>query len=487
MCGIALRFFKEPTDTKTDVIRNMADAMAHRGNDQKDIFAGLKYHIGFRRLAITDLQNGNQPKKAGDWIIYLNGEIYNYKELAKELKIKSNSDTEVIAEGLNQSGIEFVKRLNGMFVILAIKGEDVYVMRDRYGIKPIYYFENSKEIVIASEIKSLLKHPDYSIEENNFAVRQFMCFNNIFTDETFFKGIYKLEKGTVWHLNTATKTKYWSWNFTQSETKYEPEKILHLVKNAIELQQPKEVKYGAWLSGGIDSNVIVSQCNDIYTFTAGWTSGVDERSLAELQGQKHYEIVFNSVRNLDKSIYSLEDLRMGASWSNYTLYELTSKFVKVCLQGTGSDELFGGYSWRYKEPDYWNIVNRTKVEDTYCRELFYSLFPVDTLEYRWKFDAEHFLEGVLLVGDKLSMAHNIEDRVPFLDNDLVDYCLTLPLEFKQDKKILKDAFKYILPKQILTAKKQGFSSPDYFTGEGNAANKWANTAYTSWKKQYLNK
>jgi asparagine synthase (glutamine-hydrolysing) len=486
MCGIALRFFKEPTDTKVDVIRNMTDAMAHRGHDQKDIYAGLKYHIGFRRLAITDLQNGNQPKKAGEWTVYLNGEIYNYKELAKELKLQSNSDTEVIAEGFRQQGFEFVKKLNGMFFILALYGNHVYVFRDRYGIKPVYYFENNKEIVIASEIKALLKHPAYSIQENEWAVRQFMCFNNIFTDETFFKGINKLEKGTCWHLNTATKTKYWSWKFTQTETKYEPEKVQHLLTQAVERQTPEEVECGAWLSGGLDSNIIVNLSGDIHTFTAGFKDGNDERSVAEIQGRKQYEIVFNTHRNLHPTIHALEDLRMGASWSNYTLYELTSKFVKVCLQGTGGDELFSGYNWRYAEPDYWNVVNRTKVTDNYCRELFAYVFPEDTLEARWKFDADYFLEGVLLVSDKLSMAHTIEDRVPFLDNDLVDYASKLPAEFKANKKILRQAFNNMLPGRVLRGKKWGFTSPDYFTGEGNAANKWAHTAYNSWKKQFLN-
>lgn len=486
MCGIALRFFKQQKDESTFVIRNMTDVMAHRGHDQKEVYSSLKYHIGFRRLAITAVKDGNHPKTAGNWKVYLNGEIYNYKELAAEMKLHTNSDTQVIADGFNLHGIDFVKRLNGMFIILAINGDDVYILRDRYGIKPFYYFDAGSEFVCGSEIRTILQHPAYSMEANEFARRQFFCFNNIFTDETLFKNIYKLEKGSIWHLNTNTKTKYWSWNFTQTETKYDPEKLRHLINQAVARQVPQEVKYGTWLSGGIDSNIITNLCKENhYTFTAGFIGGRDERCFAELSGKQQYEIVFRKPQNISETIHSLEDVRMGASWSNYVLYELSSKFVKVLLQGTGGDELFGGYTWRYSEPDYWNVVNRTKATDTYCLELFYQLFPEDTLEARWKFDAEHFMEGVLLVGDKLSMAHTIEDRVPFLDNDLVDYALTLPADFKNNKMILKQACENLIPGQVLRAKKWGFTSPDYFTGEGNAAAKWARVAYTEWETIYL--
>jgi asparagine synthase (glutamine-hydrolysing) len=487
MCGIALRFFKEPTVERTYHIKRMLNAMEHRGQDQVEIIVGSNYQVGFRRLAITDLSNGQQPKTVGSWMVFLNGEIYNLRELENELNHPTKSDTEIIAAGLEQQGTEFIKKLNGMFLIVAINGNDVWVFRDRFGIKPFYYFETKDEICLASEIKPITFHPDYSIAENENAAKQFLCFNNIFTDETFFKGIHKVEKGTAWHLNSGNKTKYWDWNFSQSETKYEPDKIRHLVEQAVKRQTTTEVPLAAWLSGGIDSNIIVALSGDIFTFTAGFTEGNDERALAELGCKNHYEIVFNRVRKFAETIYHLEDLRMGASWSNYNLYELTSKFAKVCLQGTGADELFAGYSWRYQAEDYWNIVNRTGIEDDYCRDLFNTIFPVDTIENRWKFDAVHFCEGVLLVGDKLSMAHTIEDRVPFLDNELVDYAITLPHEFKRNKKILKEAFSHLLPLAILEKKKTGFSSPDWFPGDGNQAMKWATTAHQQWQQLFTNK
>jgi asparagine synthase (glutamine-hydrolysing) len=223
----------------------------------------------------------------------------------------------------------------------------------------------------------------------------------------------------------------------------------------------------------------------VYTFTAGFTEGNDERKLAELRGKKHYEVVYNQVRDMPETIFHLEDLRVGASWSNYGLYELASKYVKVLFDGAGADELFGGYSWRYDMTrDYYSIVDRTQQYNQ--REYFKTVYPVDTLENRFKFDADHFLPGVLTVVDKLSMAHTIEVRLPFLDNDLVDFALTLPNKFKRNKNILRDAFKDLLPKQIVYGKKQGFSSPDWFTGPGNQAHKWALAALTEWEKQFLN-
>jgi len=153
------------------------------------------------------------------------------------------------------------------------------------------------------------------------------------------------------------------------------------------------------------------------------------------------------------------------------------------MDGAGADELFGGYAWRYQAGDYYDVVNRTKIADQYCEKLFKQVHQ-DSLEARYLFDAEYFLEGVLSVGDKLGMANTIEVRVPFLDNDLVDFALTLPNHLKENKLILKQAFKGLVPDEILKAKKRGFSSPDWFEGTGNQASRWANAAFNKWKEIY---
>lgn len=476
MCGIALLY----NGNSDHHLNGMLDAMAHRGQDQVFVYSATTCEVGFRRLAITS-RNAMQPGISGSWQVFLNGEIYNYKELGF-----SGSECDVLAMGFEKYGTDFVKRLNGMFFIVAINGDDVYVFRDRYGIKPVYYWQNRDEIVVASEIKAIVKHEDYKFAVNESARRQWMVFNNVFTDETLFDGIFKLEKGTCWHLNKNYKTKYWRWQFDPQPMNYKlsVEIIRELVFQAICRQKPQEVAYGTCLSGGIDSNIIAYTCKDIHSFTAGFKGVEDERLLAQLSPGRHYDIVFDKVRDFEKTIYHLEDLRVGASWSNYGLCELASKYVKVLFDGAGADELFGGYSWRYAAPDYYSVLNRTGIDDEYCRELINVMFPVDTLENRFLFDAEYFLEGVLIVGDKMSMSHTIEMRVPFLDNDLVDFCLHLPNEYKKNKQILKDAFSDLLPYPILHAPKKGFSSPDWIPGLGNQAQKWATAAYTEWLNQF---
>lgn len=477
MCGIVAVYYKQnlPIDVKP-----MLDAISHRGKDQVSIKEHINCTVGFRRLAITNIET-TQPQGV-NWIIYLNGEIYNYAELGLV-----GTETQVLSQGFEKFGIDFVKRLNGMFFILAIHGSDVYIIRDRYGIKPVYYWENEKYIVVASEIKAIIKHPEYRVSQNESAYKQWQVFNNVLTNETLFAGIYKFEKGSIKNLNTGIENKYWEWKFKPKQMNYSEaiSELRYLIVRAIRRQTPKEVAYGSCLSSGIDSNIIVALSDDMYTFTAGFSQDDDESIIARIQGKKHYEIIYNQVRDLTSTIYHLEDLRVGASWSNYGLYELASKYVKVLFDGAGADELFSGYKWRYEEGNYYNIVNRTNKSDLFCEDIFKKIFTEDTLENRFLFDANYFLEGVLLVVDKISMAHTIEVRLPFLDNDLVDFCIQLPNEFKKNKHILKEAFSNLLPQQILEAPKKGFSSPDWFNGQGNKAMKWADAAYNEWYKLYI--
>ncbi len=474
----------------------MLDSMEWRGRDQRSIHEYATCKVGFRRLAITDIGTpqpgvasylppdvGIEKRHDFEWEVFTNGEIYNYKDLGFQ-----GSECEVLAQGFAKYGPKFVKRLSGMFVIVAIQGENVWVFRDRYGIKPFYWFDTKAGLVLASEIKPILKHPEYRFAVNEAAKAQWLTFNNVLTDDTLFQGIRKMEKGTYWHLNTGAVTKYWQWDFTPIKMDYQEavSEVRRLVIQSVERMTPKEVPFGCSLSGGIDSGIIANLLPDCHTFTVGFTEGSDERALAELSGKQQYEIVYNQVRHLEETVFHLEDLRVGASWSNYGLYQLASKFVKVIFDGAGADELFGGYGWRYTEPDYWNIVNRTGVESEYCRRIFEQAFVEDTLAERFKFDAEYFLEGVLLVGDRLSMAHTIECRLPFLDNDLMDFALTLPMEYKQNKRILKDAFSDILPSEVLNAKKRGWTSPDWIEGQGNQARKWSEAALAEWNNIFNN-
>jgi len=478
MCGIVVEQYKKG---KQQIhVGTMLKAISHRGKDSVTIDQYENTTVGFNRLAVTDIEC--RPKM-GSWKVYLNGEIYNYKELGFE-----GCEVEVISQGFEKYGLLFVERLNGMFFIVAVNNDQVYCFRDRYGIKPGYYFENDNVILIASEIKAIIVHPEYSFGINEAAKKQWFVFNNVLTDATLFKGVYKVPKATIWDLQTKRKMKYWEWKFTPHEMDYEgaKAKIKSLAVQAVERQRPKETKYTSCLSGGVDSNIIASLLGDAKTFTVGYEGINDERYQAKLLGTVNETVIFDKVNHFEETIYHLEDLRVGACWSNFGMFKrIAEEPGKVCFDGAGADELFGGYPWRYDmSKEYYDIVNRTGVKDEYCEIIFKHFYPDDKLENRFEFDANHFLEAVLLSVDKMSMAHTLEIRLPFLDNDLVDFCLYLPNEFKVNKKILKEAFKNELPGPIFNGIKRGFSSPDWIEGEGNQALKWATAAYNEWEKKF---
>jgi asparagine synthase (glutamine-hydrolysing) len=472
MCGIVGIFRKDNSVNAGDfnVVSAMLQNIKHRGTEQsvKQFDNGLT--VGFTRLAITELKS--QQPFIGEWTIYLNGEIYNYKELGE------GSECEVISKGLSREGLNFIKKLNGMFVILAINGNDAYLIRDRYGIKPVYHYYLDGNIYFASEIKAFLAVPSFEVKLSHLEEKQWMCFQNYFSTSTLFHNVRLLKSASIFNLKTFSISHYWSWKFTnQNKDTYQTAvlKVRNLVIGSIQKQTPKEVEFGTCLSGGIDSNIIAINLPHCKTFSVGYKGFEDERELASLNGKHHFQLNYDSVENFDKTIYHLEDLRVGASWANYGLFELASKYVKVLFDGSGADELFGGYPWRYD-------MNKDYVNEVLCRtgETMECHFN-DTYLNRREFDANHFMHGVLLVADKLSMAHTIEVRVPFLDNDLVDYVLSLPIEYLENKKLLRDAFPQLQP-EIANAPKKGFSSPDWIEGEGNQAKKWSVAALSKWKE-----
>jgi asparagine synthase (glutamine-hydrolysing) len=471
MCGIAgIINLSEKKDNYFEV-NKMLNTISHRG-----IKASVRHFeqltIGFTRLPITNINEG-QPY-LDEWVIYLNGEIYNYKDLG------AGNELEVISKGLKHEGLPFINKLNGMFVIVAIHGEDVFIIRDRYGIKPMYYTIKNNQFIFSSEIKAILTQIKPNLNERS--VKSWLAYQNYFNNETLIQDVYQLESGTITHINKGVKTyKYWEWKYQTKEISFEEavNKVRELVIQAIKRQIPNEVEFGTCLSGGIDSNIIALNLPDCKTFTVGFKGVEDETELAKIHSKEHYEIIYDKVKYLDETICHLDDLRVGASWSNYGLYQLASKYVKVLFDGAGSDELFGGYVWRHDmAKDYEkHILQRTSFEGEY------KFYP-DSLMKRMKFDAENFLQGVLSVVDRLSMAHTIEVRVPFLDNDLVDYVLTLPLEYLKDKILLKKAFPE-LGEKILTSPKKGFSSPDWIEGEGKQADKWSVKALELYTKYHI--
>lgn len=567
MCGILGIYNINRQPISLNQLKEMTQKIAHRGPDGEGFF--LEDHIGFshRRLAILDTSpRGAQPmtSKDGNWVITFNGCIYNFLELKQDLLSKGHSfvsttDTEVIVEGLAEYGPVFFERLNGMFAVGAWNKteETLYISRDRYGVKPLYYWFNGKTIVFSSEIKAIIAHPEYKIDVDMDALNQYFTFQNVFTYNTLFAGVTMLPPANTVKINSLTSNVYhhswWDYNFTEPDNKMSFEDATDLTKQyfekAVARQMIADVPVGSYLSGGMDSGSITSVASKhvkrLTTFTAGFdmseVTGVeanyDERRDAELMANyfktEHYEQVINAGDlswSLPRLVYHLEDLRVGMSYPNYYISRLASKFVKVCLQGTGGDELYGGYPWRYyrvfrslNQPEffdnYYGFWQRLvsdddktslfqpevfkKIDIKEPRKVFERVFtfndnlkyttPEEHIQNSLYFEIKTFLPGLLLVGDKLAMASGLEERFPFLDNDLVNLAQKIPVQYKlgnlhnmirvdenefRDKKkvyqefndgknVLRKAMTSFLPEKIINRKKQGFSAPDesWYRGE----------------------
>lgn len=567
MCGIVGVFNLERRPFAFATLKKMAETIAHRGPDDEGFYIKENIALAHKRLAIIDTsKNGTQPmiSRNGKWVVVFNGCIYNFLELKQELKslgheFVSTTDTEVIVEGLSRFGPLLFERFNGMFAIGAWNTEEraLYLSRDRFGIKPLYYWFDGKKIVFSSEIKAILMHPDYSMTINLDALNEYFTFQNLFTYQTLFKDIYLLPQANTIRIDAATRDiKYYSWwdyDFSKPDEKITfmdaKEETLHLFKQAVKRQMISDVPVGAYLSGGIDSGSIVSVASRhvprLSTFTCGFdmseVTGVeanyDERRDAELLANhlktEHFEQVMNAgdIRwSLPKVVWHIEDLRVGMSYPNYYISRLAAKFVKVCLQGTGGDELYGGYPWRYyrifnsvSQQDYYNQYYEywqrltsdedkrdlllpqvfSKIDIREPRRIFERVFTFNT-KLKFKTPEEHiqnslyfeiktFLPGLLIVGDKLAMANGLEERFPFLDNDLVFFAQKIPirhklanlekmkridenefrdkkslyLEFSDGKNVLRQALRDLIPEKIINRKKQGFSAPDesWYRGE----------------------
>lgn len=455
---------------------DMIDSISHRGI-AKYLYSTNIVDVAFWHLPINDGANGSQPFSYLDWKCIFNGEIYNAKELALRygIQLETNCDTEIICKLVNKLGVvEAVKQFNGMFAIF-LWNEVVpqfYLIRDRFGIKPLYYTWINGDIYFSSELKSFRHHPDFKPELNRTAVDEYLLYQNIVTYSTLYKNVFLLEEATIFETTTKKNIKYWEPNFQSEKMDFmeASEEVRRLMDKSIERQLTDNVKVGSFLSGGIDSNIIKSVAGDRIksTFTASFDVGVNEVELAKINAAKNHNVcTFGSEaikNNINHTIYHLEDLRVGACYSNNHLYSLASNNrCTVLIQGTGGDELFAGYKHRYDmKTDYRSVLNRNKYfSDNYI------FWDDDSIEKRMAFDFKYFMQGVLMVGDKLSSSYTLEDRVPFLDNDLVDFALKIPFEMKRDKWILKHAYIDKLHPEILNAPKWGFTSPEHIWMEQN--------------------
>jgi len=558
MCGIAgvLNFDGSPVDPRA--LKRMTDAIAHRGPDGEGHFFDKGVGLGHRRLAIIDLSPaGHQPMVSDDrrFALTYNGEVYNFKEIRKQLenlghKFCSNTDSEVVLHSWAEWGRECVTRFNGMFAFAIWDSlvRSLHLVRDRYGIKPLYYGVYSGSVVFGSEQRAIQQFPGFVSQIDEQALLEYFTFQNIFTDKTLTKGTHLLPPASILSIGgdgSVNTSQYWDFEF---QTRPGPvvesdylEELQYLLHQAVSRQLVSDVEIGSYLSGGIDSGTVATISSRalpmMKTFTCGFDLSsatgrelrFDERvqaeALASLLHTEHFEIVLNSSdmeRCLDTVVAQLEEPRVGQSYPNYLIARLASKFVKVVMTGVGGDELFGGYPWRYFVSDtslefdqfassYYKTWHRL-VSNRELRQIFAPIWPrvsevnteaifrnvfkfpqeklttyenyVNSCLY---FEAKTFLPGLLVVEDKLSMAHGLETRVPLLDNDLVDFAMRCPISMKvprptnkiaidenlevnktnyyyetlgSGKHLLRQVMSSIVPRVDPDSRKQGFSAPD---------------------------
>lgn len=505
MCGIC--GFTGEVLRRDEVLRHMTDSITHRGPDSAGVFTDDTVAMGFRRLSIIDLAGGDQPLYNEDRTLVLtfNGEIYNHPALRAELEaaghvFATRSDGEVLLHGFEQWGEEMLPRLRGMFgfAIYNTADHSLFLARDYFGIKPLHYTQlPDGRLIYASEIKSILQHPDFVKELNPAALDSYLSFQYVVPPETFFKGVYCLPPAHfMWVKNgDITVRRYWEAAFTPDESMTLDEavdRIDRVFTESVEAHRLSDVEVGCFLSGGVDSCWVASYFGGQKAFTVGFDNGehYDESryaaDLARAVGIHHTVKIISEDEYwaaLPQVQYYLDQpLADPSCVALYFVAQLAAEQVKVVLSGEGADELFGGYRI-YHEP--FSLAGYQKLPRWFRRAVAAAVKPLpafkgrsfllrgaQTLEERFIGNAYMFRQAekrrllkeipagdptaltrevyeqtrgqddvtrmqlldinrwmvgdILLKADRMSMAHSLELRVPFLDKEVFATAATIP-------------------------------------------------------------
>ncbi len=372
MCGIVGFIDQRKKKEKEEIVKKMADRIKHRGPDGEGFYMDNTVALGHRRLSIIDITGGAQPifNEDGKLAIIFNGEIYNYIELKEELKpkhtFKTNSDTEILIHGYEEWGKELPKKLRGMFAfaIWDKEKQTLFCARDPFGIKPFYYYQKKETFLFASEIKAFLEHPDFQKELNKDLIGPYLSFSFTPTNETFFKGVNRLDAGCMleYKNNEITIERYFETKFEPQQQEYSKrvEEIDQIMKDSVNYHMLSDVEVGSFLSSGIDSSYIVSLAKPNKTYTVGYDNPkYNEIEYAKDLAQKLN--IHNKSRKVTKEeylkivpkiIYHMDEPTSDpASFMLYFVSNLASEEVKVVLSGEGADEFFGGYNSYREEVD----------------------------------------------------------------------------------------------------------------------------------------
>ena len=562
MCGICgvinKKMHQLPSVSATVEVMNRL--IAHRGPDGEGIWIHPDEFLGFghRRLSIIDLSTGDQPMRDqyGNWIIY-NGEVYNYIELRKEIgsdQFKTTSDTEVILLAYRKWGKDCVNHFRGMFsfALWDEENKQLFCARDRFGIKPFYYYENGPIFYFASEVKAILPFVG-DIRPNLEALKEYLTFQFCLDGKTPFEGIQELQPAHTLIIKNGRifTEKYWEVYFEPDLSHtfdYFKNHLQELIQESVSIHTRSDVPIGSYLSGGMDSSAVACLASnknpgEFMGFIGKFKEGpeFDESAYAREVAEKSKFVLKEKVitanefvKNIRKVIYHMDYPAAGpGSFPQYMVSQMAAKHRKVVLGGQGGDEIFGGYTryliayfeqcikaaidgtmnngnfivtyesiipnlaslrnykpllqkfWRDElfapmDRRYFRLVNRADsisnevnwdmLEGFSAFQTFKKIFNSENVkkdsyfDLMTHFDFKTLLPALLHVEDRVSMAHGLESRVPFLDHPIIEFAATIPsiVKFKDGnlKYILREAVKPFIPESVYQRKdKMGFPTP----------------------------
>ncbi|WP_194768191.1 asparagine synthase (glutamine-hydrolyzing) [Tamlana sp. I1] len=476
MCGITGIYSKNNISNIEERIQRMNTSIVHRGPDAGGFYVNRNLVLGHRRLSIIDTrQVSNQPMHSNSkvWHLVFNGEIYNFEEIKSELdyNFKTSSDTEVILAAVEEKGVDwFLNLANGMFSIALYnsENEDLFLIRDRLGIKPLYFYNDGENIIFSSEIKAILSSGLVNAEFNDDAVDEYLANRYVRSPYTFFKNIFQVNPGTYLSIKknlSSIEHKYWDIpDVFNMSTDYNEEDILkeldEELNKAIRYRLIADVPLGTYLSGGVDSSLItaitaLNKNEKINTYTIGFDE-INEFEYSEVIAKKynteHHEILMKKEDYLSnwERLIKFKDAPLGVP-NEIPLAVMSSKLkekITVVLSGEGADELMGGYGRIFRTPfDYENEVTNESFYDYFISK--YDYVPrsmrdelINTSKsYRNEFDTEikaqfnkstneenifkffhkYHVKGLLQRVDMTTMQTSVEARVPFLDHNLIEF------------------------------------------------------------------
>ena len=505
MCGIFGYFDTQGLSLTQQQIKKMGEVIDYRGPDGQGVFVEPGLALGNQRLAILDIEHGQQPFVSDDEqiVVVQNGEIFNHVELAEELentdfKCRTHCDTEVLLRLYQKHGIDFISKLNGMFAIAIWDNQQkvLYLIRDRVGEKPLHYFSQNSRVIFGSEIKSILAADiDKKLDYN--ALDSFLSFNYVVPPSTLFEGVKHVMPGTYLKVTAqgVEETLWWDITNTELQVKTESQWIDEFNSgrdDAVRIRLRADVPFGAFLSGGVDSSSVVGLMSKhmdqpVKTFSIGFhDKRFDESPFAQIAADRFKtehvleKVEANLLSLWPEVTYHCDQPHGDVSFMpTYRVAELASRKVKMVLTGDGADELFAGYD-KYKtffaqpgaldmseesfRASYLDNILLFKAEDktslyseefrsairkgnveSYVAPLFDKAQKMDRVNQALYIDTMLLLPGNNLVKpDRMGMAVSIENRAPFLDYRMIELAFSMPGELK----LQQGETKYIYKKSV---------------------------------------